>query len=157
VLLIDLENSWQPWSWKAVVSRMRGIHILIIVPGNVILWGSVLFEFLCICEKRLISQENIAWPFCVFIASFFICCGFGLICKPSYYMCDIMWCCLLDNVLMVWWNLCNTQYEITFEQTISLGICMQQHVEPSDKVKYIFAKQIYFCSFCILYVCSNVA
>ena len=74
-------------------------------------------------------------PLSVFFVSCIIYCGVGVFEQLSYMMCDVMTCCLLDNVPMLCTNLGATQHEITFQRTINIRICMQQRMEPAVKVK----------------------
>ena len=129
----NLESSWQPWSWMGAVSQMLHICTLEIAPGNMMLWGSVLFVvFIYLWTTFAKFRKTPEWPLCVFIASCVICCGVGILWQPSNGMCDVM---LFVNVPIFCRNLCTTQHEITFQHTIILSICLKQHLEPPDKVK----------------------
>jgi len=81
-------------------------------------------QYLCICKPHLLSRKN-TWIsiMCVHCFLYYIFwCWCNLAAFLYHVWCDVMWCCLLDNVPMFWRNLCITQHEITFQQTIILII-----------------------------------
>ena len=104
------------------VSQMLRTQALKIVPGN------MKFRFVCrfhlFVNHVCVVRKTPEWPLCVFIALNIIYSGVCVILQPSYYMFDMMPCCLLDTVPMFWRNLLTTQHAVTFQQTvIKASVC----------------------------------
>jgi hypothetical protein len=119
------------------------------------IWSSVLFEvFMYLWTTFCSVRKTPEWPLCVFIDTYIIYCGVGVIWQPSYSMCDVMFVRWSTNVLeeLVYrttWNHFQTDYNFKH-------FC----VATSGATRYSEAtfcgKQIYFCSLCLPYVYSNI-
>ena len=84
MLSIDLERNWQPWSWMGKIWQMLRTCTFKIVPGNMMLCGSVLFADFIYLWTRFGSQENI-WM--------------AIICLHCFLYYVLFYCCNLAAVL----------------------------------------------------------
>jgi hypothetical protein len=119
MLSIHLESSWQRWCWMDnKISQMLRIHTLKIVPDNVMLCGSVFCSCFLFVNHVCSVRKTPEWPLCVYCFLYYIfrrLCNLAAILQHVWY--DVL---LFDNVPVFWSNLCTTQLDITFQQTVIL-------------------------------------